>query len=122
MVGTYSTVTVFDKIEFPENLNKEMWEQLMLSELHDFKRNHFGDVWTCGLYHTVEDAKEIVEKNITDIQENCYQYAVVEEYQYGTYPFMKSCILYRWDEKNERFVLYDHEFLRAGFQGFTFYN
>lgn len=120
MNKTYATVTVFDKIDFLEELTKETWEKMLISELHNFRHNHFGDVWTCGLYYTVDDAKEIVEKNITDIQEGCYDYAIVEEYQYGTYPFMGQCFLYKWDNENKCFIPYDHPFLHVGFQGFTF--
>ena len=122
MCEKYYTVTVTDKFDIDETLSSEEVSNLRIKELDKYSHNHFGDVWTCGLYKSLEDAKYIVENNVTDIQEGCYGYAIIEDYNYGTYPHMNECWLYKWDNGKKAFLPYKHNYTTNGFQGFTFYN
>ena len=92
----------------------------MIAEVNEgFLHKHFGDIWTCGVFENEEDAVHVVENNVTDIQETCYGYAVVEKYTAGLYPFMRDFKLYKWD--GEKFVrCEDSPLFHVGFQGFTF--
>lgn len=116
----FYTVTVFDKLDLPDGLNRESYSNLMVQEVHEgFLHKHFGDVWTCGVFENQEDAVRIVEENVTDIQETCYGYAIVEKCTAGLYPFLRWFSLYKWD--GERFVeCKDSPLHHVGFQGFTF--
>ena len=116
----YYTVTVFDKLDLPDGLNRESYSNLMIAEVNEnFLRKHYGDIWTCGVFMNEEDAIRVVEENITDIQETCYGYAIVETYTMGLYPFMRDFKLYKWD--GEKFVrCTESPLFHVGFQGFTF--
>ena len=113
------TVTVFDKLELPEGLDKESYSDLMTQEsYHEFFNNHFGDIWTCALLEEEKLAFLVVEENITDIQETSYQYAVIEKYKSGLYPTPEEFYLYKWD--GHKFVrMEDSPLHHIGFQGFT---
>lgn len=113
----FYTVTVFDKLDLPTDITKETYDDLLIKENIDFNRNHYGDIWTCGVYETEEDATYIVENNVTDIHENCYGYALIEEYNFGTYPLMHKCKLYKWDKEKKAYLPYNHGILKCGFQG-----
>ena len=61
---------------------------------------------TVGYFLTLEDAREVVEKNRCDIHENCYDYAVIEEVEPGLYSadFCSNVIFYKWDNENNQYV------------------
>ena len=118
----YYSVVVFDKLDLPDNITKEEIEERHLKDIDGFYRTHFGDIWSCAIYPNAEDAIETVEKNITDIREDCYEYALVEEYAYGLYPHLLSCKLYKWDYEQKKFVPHHHCMLDKWFQGFTFFH
>lgn len=114
------TVSVFDKINFLDKITQERWMEMRIIELETFWKNHFGDIWTCGTFLSEEDAINVIENNTTDIQESCYKYAIMEEYQLGLYPHLIKAKLFIWNKENKKFEPYNHDFLSAGFQGFTF--
>lgn len=120
MSTRFYTVSVFDKIDFEEDITKDKWSKLMIEELGTFFRKHFGDIWTCGTFLLKDDALRVIESNITDIQENCYKYAIMEEYSFGLYPHLIEAKLYIWNKEKQKFEPYNHNFLNVGFQGFTF--
>ena len=113
-------VTVFDKVDLPENIDGYMFNALMINELETFRHNHFGDVWTCAILDNYDEAVAIVENNITDIQEGCYRYAIIETWTRGLYPHMTGYALYEWD--GSHFIRCDvSPLLKVGFQGFALY-
>ena len=113
----FYTITVFDKLDLPTDITKKTYDDLLTEENIDFNRNHYGDIWVCGLYKSEEEAIAVVEGNITDIHEGCYGYALVEEYNYGLYPLMSKCHLYKWDKEMKAYLPYNHGILNCGFQG-----
>ena len=119
MYNKLYTVTVFDKLDLPSDINKEKYYDLMIKELKSFYHNRFGDIWTCGIFDDINEAIRVVEHNVTDIQEGCYKYALVEEYFLGLYPHLKSYRLYCWN--GQKFELMKNSILdNVDFQGFTF--
>ena len=119
MYNKLYTVTVFDKLELPSDIDKDKYYDLMIKELRNFYHNHFGDIWTCGIFDNANDARHTVEHNVTDIQEGCYDYALVEEYFLGLYPHLQSYTLYRWN--GEKFEQVKTSVLdKVDFQGFAF--
>ena len=117
----YYTVTVFDKLDIDENVTEDILEDMRLKDVLGFSHQYFGDIWTCGVFPDKDDAMGVVEKNITDIHEDCYRYAIIEEYSFGLYPFLRGYWLYKWDNQNKSFIPFHHRFFELKFQGFTFY-
>lgn len=66
-------------------------------ELTDLGIVDTGDTRTPTFYHTLKDAKYIVENNVGDIWECCYQYAVIEEVDIGVYPDCIKRWFYKWE-------------------------
>ena len=58
---------------------------------------------TPGFRYSLEEAKEVVEKNICDIFEYCYEYAVIEEFEPYLYPERKNVWWYKWDNEKEKY-------------------
>ena len=59
-------------------------------------------VW--GWFPTFAAAYRIVAGNITDIQECCYEYALVEEIPPGMSPLQTRCWWWRWDTEKDRWL------------------
>ena len=58
---------------------------------------------TIGYFLTLEDAKRVVKKNICDIHEDYYRYAVIEEVEQGLYSSTESkSFWYRWTTRGYR--------------------
>ena len=49
-----------------------------------------------GYVKTFEEAEEIVTKNVCDIWETCYDYAVIENIQEGLYQYDFHPTWYKW--------------------------
>ena len=58
---------------------------------------------TPGFRYSLEEAKEVVEGNMCDIFEYCYEYAVIEELEPYLYPERKNVWWYKWDNKKEQY-------------------
>lgn len=58
---------------------------------------------TVGWFLTLEDAQKIVDSNIGDIRETCYEYAVIQEVPVGLYPFSEHTWWYQWSTENEKY-------------------
>ena len=58
---------------------------------------------TPGFRYSLEEAKEVVEKNMCDIFEYCYEYAVIEELEPYLYPERKNVWWYKWDNEKEKY-------------------
>ena len=52
-------------------------------------------VW--GWFENFEDAVEIIENNISDIWEYCYEYAMIEEVPAGLYSFPRQEWWWKWE-------------------------
>ena len=60
---------------------------------------------TPGFRYSLKEAKEVVEKNICDIFEYCYKYAVIEELEPYLYPERRNVWWYKWDNEKNSIVL-----------------
>ena len=70
-----------------------------ITVFHEFDENYgISDARCWGFYEDWNDAREVVENNITDIWETVYWYAVIEEYTQG----ISTCTLNRWFYKYDR--------------------
>lgn len=58
---------------------------------------------TPGFRYSLEEAKEVVEKNMCDIFEYCYKYAVIEELEPYLYPERRNVWWYKWDKEKEQY-------------------
>jgi len=60
------------------------------------------------LCESLEMALEIVENNMCDIQERCYDFACIEKIELNEfYPCVEETILFRYDHRKERFYQID---------------
>lgn len=64
---------------------------------------------TPGFRYSLEEAKEVIEKNMCDIFEYCYEYAVIEELEPYLYPERKSVWWYKWDNEKEQYCLVEND-------------
>lgn len=53
--------------------------------------------------YSLEEAKNVVEKNMCDIFEYCYEYAVIEELEPCLYPERRNVWWYKWDKEKEQY-------------------
>lgn len=59
-----------------------------------------------GYFKTYEEAVEILHSNYCNINETCYNYAVVEQIHPGLYPSPEKTIFFKYDpEKNGYFEI-----------------
>lgn len=75
-------ITVFDKCE-PD----ERWGY------------NLGDTRSVGWRPTFEMAEETVKTNMCDIWEFCYDYACIEEIDYGLYPWANNRWFYKYNRQ-----------------------
>jgi hypothetical protein len=54
-----------------------------------------------GYAHTLEYAKEIVNKNQSDLHECLYEYIVIEKICEGVFRTVQNEYWYEWNEKNQ---------------------
>ena len=73
-----------------------------------------GDVRSVGWRPTLEMAVEAVETNMCDIWETCYDYACIEELDYGLYPFANQRWFYKYNEKTGRYDEIDEPHILKG--------
>lgn len=121
-MNKFYAIVVFDKLELSAEITRDKVEELKLANIDTFYRTYFGDIWPCGIFAAEQEAIDVVENNKTDIHENCYQYALIEEYDFGLYPHPLSCKLYKWDENEKKYRPTTHPLFDRFFSGFTFYH
>jgi len=86
-------ITVFEKIEPSE---------MYLAE--------FGDQRTWGYYPEYEYAAEVLHENVTDMHEGCYEYALIENIDYGICAIADERQWFKWDaEKRGYFEIEEPE-------------
>lgn len=59
---------------------------------------NIGSSRSVGWRPTFEMAEETVKRNTCDIWEYCYDYACIEELDYGLYPFAKERWFYKYNQ------------------------
>ena len=64
---------------------------------------NLGDTRSVGWRPTLELAVETVETNMCDIWEYCYDYACIEELDYGLYPISRERWFYKYNQKTGRY-------------------
>ena len=61
----------------------------------------YGGAW--GYYWNREDAVHAVHRNVTDIHETIYPYAIIERLEPGLFPVPKERVWFGWDEEKDGF-------------------
>lgn len=83
------------------------------------KSPEFGSERLVGWYPEFEVAQSAVTGNVCDINETCYQYALIEECEVGLYHPAHKRWWFEYDkEKDEYFQIEEPDFVK-GFCGFT---
>ena len=59
---------------------------------------------TMGYYNNFYDASAVVRRNICDIHETIYHYAVIEEISEGVYPIVISRCFYKYNNKKNEYI------------------
>ena len=65
----------------------------------------YGGAW--GYYRNKEDAVDAVHRNVTDIHETIYPYAIIERLEQGLFPVPKEREWFGWDD--EKYGFYEIE-------------
>ncbi len=79
----------------------------------------FGSSRLVGWYPEFEVANSAVTGNVCDINETCYQYALIEECEVGLYHPAYKRWWYEYDREKEEYVQIDEPDFIKGFCGFT---
>ena len=90
-------ITVFDKCE-PD----PRWDY------------NLGTTRSVGWRPTLEMAFETVVKNMCDIWETCYEYAWIEELDYGLYPWANQRWFFKYNHKTGRYDEIDEPVILKG--------
>jgi len=85
MINKIYVITVLERMEFNEISNID----------YDVD---FGCTDSPGWFSSLEEAKRVVENNICDLNETCYDYAIIEEVDEGIYNFAKFRWIYKFDK------------------------
>lgn len=68
--------------------------------------NEYSSSAAIGYFKTYEEVVEILHSNYCDINETCYDYAVVEQISPGLYPHPERTVFFKYDlEKNGYFEI-----------------
>jgi hypothetical protein len=65
---------------------------------------------TFGFFDDLDNAKLIVENNISDINETIYDYVVIEKIRQGLYPDVLSRILYKFNYDKKQYEIVENDF------------
>ena len=87
------TITMVEKIE-----------DIYLDDGRVMGLPEFGDTYTAGFYYTKQFAVEALCKNIADIKDYVYDYAVIEKYEPCVLSFSREATWFKWDEEKEGFL------------------
>lgn len=71
---------------------------VLTREEEDFKES-FGGAW--GYYWNLEEAINAVHRNVTDMHETIYPYAIIERLDHGLFPIPKERHWFGWEEEKE---------------------
>ena len=73
----------------------------------DQSKVDFGYVRTVGWYKNLSVAEKVVELNACDINEKCYDWALIEEVPEGLYPFSSFNLrkLYNFNKEKGKYEL-----------------
>ena len=74
-------------------------------EENDYKELFTGGAW--GYFNDLESAIDAVHRNVTDIHETIYPYAVIEELDPGLFPVPKRRLWFGWCEEKWGFYEID---------------
>ena len=86
--------------------NKSYWFITVLSKLEEDSRGWCvtGSTRCWGFYSNKEDALNALHKNITDLWEYCYDYAVLEEYHEGISNHTLNRQFFKYDMDKDGYV------------------
>jgi hypothetical protein len=73
---------------------------VLTREEEDFKES-FGGAW--GYYWDLETAIDAVHRNVTDMHETIYPYAIIEQLDHGLFPVPKERHWFGWEEEKDGF-------------------
>lgn len=73
---------------------------VLTREEEDFKELS-GGAW--GYYWNLEDAIDALHRNVTDMHETIYPYAIIERLDHGLFPVPKARYWFAWDAEKEGF-------------------
>lgn len=90
-------ITVFDKIE-----EDKRWGF------------NLGSTRSVGFRWTLEDAVEVVEKNMCDIWEYCYDYACIEQLNGALYPWAEERWFYKFNREKDGYEEIDEPWFMKG--------
>ncbi len=79
----------------------------------------FGPSRLVGWYLDFEDAYSVVSSNGCDINETCYQYALIEECQEGLYNPAIDRWWFEYNREKDQYIQIDEPDFIRGFCGFT---
>ena len=81
-----------------------MWFITCFKEYSNNTESLIGKHFRCfGYYKTEEDAIAAVTENCCDIQERCYDYAMVEYIPGGVYALAEKRLFFKWNDELEMF-------------------
>lgn len=86
------TITMVEKIE-----------DIYLEDGRAIGFPEFGDTYMAGFYYTKQFAIEALYKNIADIKDYVYDYAVIEKYEPCVLSCSSEAVWFKWDEEKEGF-------------------
>lgn len=67
-------------------------------EANDMYMAEFGDFRTWGYYSEYDRAATAVRANVTDLHEDCYEYAVIEKIGCDLCPIVEERQWFKWDK------------------------
>lgn len=92
----------FDGKELEVTMNHNVFFITTIDVMEKDDKGVFSWRTPCFRY-SLEEAKNVVEKNICDIFEYCYEYAVIEELEPYLYPERRNVWWYKWDKEKEQY-------------------
>ncbi len=89
-----------------EHANKEYIMENSTGEIVSSGFPDTGDRYSPGFYYDLDDAISALESNSCDIQEGCYEAALISCKFQGLYPCctVGARLYYVWDRQNKKFV------------------
>lgn len=81
--------------------------------------SYHGDIRVWGFYFDKPSAIKALHENWTDIHEDCYEFATIEEYQEGVVAKIKSIQWFQWDERNDGYFEIEKPEWESEYYGFA---
>lgn len=76
---------------------------------------NLGSTRSVGWRPTFEMAEDTVRDNVCDIWEYCYDYACIEELDYGLYPFAEERWFYKFNRATGKYEEIDEPVILKGY-------